>query len=71
LKKNPSASPSPHRTRPTAEQKQAIREHRNFLLQKWGQGLDATPLDWEHLFNVHWELHMLEREYPWLKKAMA
>lgn len=71
MKKNHSASPSPRRTRLTAEQKQHIRAHRNFLLEKWGLGLDATPLDWAHLFEVHWELYLLEHKHPWLKKAVA
>lgn len=71
MKKNHSASPSPRRTRLTAEQKQKIRVHRSFLLEQWGLGLEATPLDWEQLFATHWELCLLERQYPWLKKAVA
>jgi hypothetical protein len=71
LKKNHPASPSSRRTRLTAEQKQEIREHRNCLLQKWGAGLDSPSIDWEQLFDVHWELELLERRYPWLKKAVA
>jgi hypothetical protein len=71
LKKNHPASPSPRRTRLTNEQKQAIREHRNLLLQKWALGLDSPGIDWQQLFDVHWELSLLERRHPWLKKAVA
>ena len=71
MKKNHPASPSPRRTRLTDEQKQTIREHRNCLLQKWGEGLDSPSIDWQQLFDVPWELHLLEHQYPWLKKAMA
>jgi len=71
LKKNHSASPSSPRTRLTAEQKQTIRAHRNFLLQQWGQQLNESPTDWQTLFDIHWELHLLERQNPWLKKAVA
>lgn len=71
MKKNHPASPSPRRTRLTAEQKQHIRAHRNFLLQKWGQGLNENPTDWQALFDTHWELYLLERQHPWLKKAVA
>ena len=70
MKKNNPASPS-RRTRLSAEQKQSLREHRNFLLQKWGEGLDSPSIDWQQLFDLHWELYQLERRYPWLKKAVA
>jgi hypothetical protein len=71
VKKNHPASPSPRRTRLTDEQKQAIRTHRNCLLQKWAEGLDSPTMDWQQLFDVHWELLLLERQHPWLKKAVA
>jgi hypothetical protein len=71
LKKNRPASPSSRRTRLTAEQKQTIRAHRNFLLQKWGRELNESPTDWQALFDIHWELYLLERQHPWLKKAAA
>jgi hypothetical protein len=71
LRKNHSASPSRRRTSLTAEQKQTIRAHRNFLLQKWAQQLSEGPADWQALFDIHWELHLLERQHPWLKKAVA
>jgi len=70
-KKNQPISPAPRRTRLTAEEKQRIRTHRNFLLQKWGEGLNESPTDWQALFDVHWELYLLERQHPWLKKAVA
>jgi hypothetical protein len=71
LKKNRSARPASPRTRLTAEQKQTIRAHRNFLLQNWAQQLNEGPTDWPALFDIHWELHLLERQHPWLKKAVA
>jgi hypothetical protein len=71
LKKNKPASPSLRGTRLTVEQKQTIRAHRNFLLQKWAQQLNESPTDWPALFDIHWELHLLERQHPWLKKAVA
>lgn len=71
MKKNDPTSQSPRRTRLTDEQKRAIREHRNCLLQKWGEGMDSPSIDWQQLFDVHWELYLLERRYPWLKKAVA
>jgi hypothetical protein len=71
LKKNQPASPSPRRTRLTVEQKQHIRNHRNSLLQQWGQKLDDSPTDWQALFDIHWELYLLERQHPWLKKVVA
>ena len=71
MKKNYSANSSVPRTRLTAEQKQTIRAHRNFLLQKWAQQLNESPTDWQALFDIHWELYLLERRYPWLKKAVA
>ncbi len=71
MKKNDPTSQSTRRTRLTAEQKQTIRQHRNFLLQKWGEGLDSSSINWQELFDVHWELYLLERRYPWLKKAVA
>jgi hypothetical protein len=33
--------------------------------------LDSPAIDWQQLFDVHWELSLLERRYPWLKKAVA
>ena len=71
MKKNPSASPSSPRTRLTVAQKQTIRAHRNFLLQKWAQQLNESPTDWPALFDIHWELYLLERKHSWLKKAVA
>lgn len=70
LKKNHSVSPSPRRTRLSAEQKQQIRAHRNFLFQQWGQKLNDNPTDWQGLFDIHWELYRLERQHAWLKKAV-
>jgi hypothetical protein len=71
LKKNDPSSQSPRPTRLSAEQKQTLRNHRNFLLQKWGEGLDSPSINWQELFDLHWELYMLERRHPWLKKAVA
>jgi hypothetical protein len=70
LKKNHSVSPSPRRTRLSAEQKQQIRAHRNFLFQQWGQKLNDNPTDWQGLFDIHWELYLLECQHAWLKKAV-
>ena len=69
MKKNHPASPSSPRTRLTAEQKQTLRNHRNFLLEKWAEGLDSESIDWQELFDLHWELYKLERQHPWLKRA--
>ena len=71
MKKNQSANSSSPRTRLTVEQKKTIRAHRNLLLQKWAQQLNESPTDWPALFDIHWELHPLEREHPWVKKAVA
>jgi len=71
LSKNHSASPSHRRTRLSAEQKQTLRNHRSFLLGKWAEGLDSPSINWQELFDLHWELYKLERQHPWLKKAVA
>jgi hypothetical protein len=71
LKKKHTASPSSPRTRLTAEKKETLLAHRNFLLQKWGQELNESPTDWQALFDIHWELYQLERHHPWLKKVLA
>jgi hypothetical protein len=69
LKKNHSASPSPRRTRLSAEQKQAVRDRYCLLRDQWCQTLESAQIDWTRLFDLHYAMLQLEQAHPWIKRA--
>lgn len=69
MNKNRSASPSPRRTRLTVEQKQAVRDHYYALRDEWCLGLEEEQIDWQFLFDLHYEMLQLEYQHPWIKKG--
>jgi hypothetical protein len=71
LNKNHSASPSPRRTRLSAEQKQVVRDRYYSLRDQWCQTLESAAIDWEALFNFHFQMLQLEQAHPWIKKGAA
>jgi hypothetical protein len=69
LKKNhPTRRP---RTRLSDSEKQAIRAHYYALRDEWCLELEEEQIDWQFLFDLHWEMYQLEHQHPWLKKAVA
>lgn len=54
-----------------AAEKQTIRTRFNNIKQEWCLALEEDPIDWQHLFDLHWEMYKLERSHPWVKKAVA
>lgn len=71
MKKNRSARQPRTRTRLTDSEKQAIRTHFYLLRDEWCLALEVAPIDWQHLFDVHWAMLQLEHAHPWVKKAVA
>jgi hypothetical protein len=69
LNKNHSASSSPRRTRLTVEQKQAVRDRYYSLRDQWCMTLETSEIDWQSLFDLHWEMLEMERQHPWIKRA--
>jgi hypothetical protein len=69
LNKNHSASPSPHRTRLTGEQKKAVRDRYYMLRDQWCLTLESAEIDWQALFTFHFEMLQLEQAHPWIKRA--
>ena len=52
-------------------EKQAIRAHFHALRDQWCVALEANPLDWQHLLDLHWEMADLEHKHPFVKRAAA
>jgi hypothetical protein len=52
-------------------EKQAIRTHFHALRDQWCVALEADPLDWQHLLDLHWEMADLEHKHPFVKKSAA
>jgi hypothetical protein len=67
-KNNPSRRPC---VRLSDSEKQAIRNRYNAIKDEWCQTLEGTPLDWQRLFDAHWEMYELEHQHPFVKKAVA
>jgi hypothetical protein len=71
LKKNRSTRQPGPRTRLKDSEKEAIRNHYNAIKDEWCLALEDEPIDWEFLFDLHWEMYELEHQHPWVKKAVA
>jgi hypothetical protein len=52
-------------------EKQAIRAHFHALRDQWCLALEADPLDWQRLLDLHWDMAELEHKHPFVKKAAA
>ncbi len=52
-------------------EKQAIRAHLHSLRDEWCLALEADPLDWQRMLDLHWEMADLEHKHPFVKKAAA
>jgi hypothetical protein len=70
LKKNRSTRQPRPRTRLNDSEKQAIRNRFNAIKDEWCLTLETDPIDWQHLFDLHWEMYLLEHQHPWVKKAV-
>ena len=69
MNKNHSTSPSLRRTRLTVEQKQAVRDRYYSLRDQWCETLESATIDWEALFNFHFQILQIEQAHPWIKRA--
>ena len=59
------------RIRLAGTEKQAIRAHFHALRDQWCLALEADPLDWQRLLDLHWDMAELEHKHPFVKKAAA
>lgn len=70
--KNRTHSQSLRRTRLTAEQKQAIRDHFYNVCDQWcSMTLDTEAINSDRFSDLQWEMYQLKQQHPWLKKAAA
>jgi hypothetical protein len=61
----------PTRPRLSDAEKQEIRQHYGALRDDWCLELEEPEIDWEFLFELHYDMLQLEQQFPWLKKAVA
>lgn len=59
------------RTRLTVEQKQAIRNQFYAVRDQWCETAESEQIDWERLFELHCQMQLMQRQYPWIKKGVA
>ena len=57
------------RTRLTVSEKQAIRDHYYALRDEWCLELEEDQIDWQFLFDLHYEMLQLEHQHPWIKQG--
>jgi hypothetical protein len=67
--KNRTHSQSRRRTRLTAEQKQAVRDRYYNVRDQWCMTLETQQIDWQRLFDLHFEMLQIEQAHPWIKRA--
>jgi hypothetical protein len=66
---NRTHSQSARRTRLTAEQKQAVRDRYYNVRNQWCMTLETSEVDWQRLFDLHYEMLQMEQAHPWIKRA--
>jgi hypothetical protein len=56
-------------TRLTIPERQAIRDHYYALRDEWCMELEEDQIDWQFLFDLHYEMLQLENQHPWIKQG--
>ena len=52
------------------EAKQIINREYHQLQLRWVEEIDKPATDWEQLFLLHFEMAMIEKRAPWLKREV-
>lgn len=57
------------RVRLTDSEKQAVHSHYYAVHDEWCLELEEEQIDWQFLFDLHYEMAQIERQHPWIKKT--